>query len=302
MRAHGPASFTPDGQWIPVDVELYLKKAQEWNVKYANMCFGSGGDSVYGRSFACPASQLEWSFVEPDLPPMDPKAFLTRYKDKTLAFVGDSMVRQVFDRFLCSLGGYEVDVSGAGPIRGPPPGNFRKAVMWNNVTLLNQWTSKFIYGVKDDIFNADVKVFHIGAFIKKPAGMQSWLNMWAEQLIKPGTRVLAQEYSAPHFPTDTGDFEGLAIPDAHDTKVCRPLDAEKFKTGGQGLRLTMADDFWEARGVTVMRLFNLSMQAVGQHCMAGGTDGTALDCRHFCDPSPYSDARNDLLYKHLMDL
>mmetsp|Transcript_71164 Transcript_71164/g.208584 ORF Transcript_71164/g.208584 Transcript_71164/m.208584 type:complete len:313 (-) Transcript_71164:133-1071(-) len=286
----------PDGggTWVPQDGDAYLSTAQAFMDKHSKVCVGS-----WNGRFSCPADRLTRRFQSFNMPyRVDADAFLKKYKDRTIAFVGDSMVRQAFEAFVCSLGGYETD-----DVSLPLSNADRWAVFQHNVTIRGYYRSDDPAGKRASaepfsiLAGVDVVVFHVGSWMSSRENMESVLQRWATGLLRPRLRLIILEYMAPHFAGR--DYQRYET-DFGERVACSKADGS-FILSNFSFRLSTANKFWMQRGATIVPLFKLSEPVWEQHAGKYGGSFELNDCRHWCNPGPFTDARNLLVYKHLME-
>mmetsp|Transcript_71166 Transcript_71166/g.208586 ORF Transcript_71166/g.208586 Transcript_71166/m.208586 type:complete len:314 (-) Transcript_71166:133-1074(-) len=287
----------PDGggTWVPQDGDAYLSTAQAFMDKHSKVCVGS-----WNGRFSCPADRLTRRFQSFNMPyRVDADAFLKKYKDRTIAFVGDSMVRQAFEAFVCSLGGYETD-----NVSLPLSNDNRWAVFQHNVTVLCSYRKSdpvenpdTLAKTLDSLAGADLVVFHVGSWLASREYMETVLHRWADLLSRLRSRLIILEYTAPHF--DGRDFRAFQT-GGGEPVACSKADGS-FTSSPWSFRVSTANEFWKQRGVTVVPLFKLSEPVWEQHSGKYGGSFERNDCRHWCNPGPFTDARNLLVYKHLME-
>jgi len=154
--------------------------------------------------------------------------------------------------------------------------------------------------------NADTIVFGIGAYAKREVDLRNAVERLFANFSHGGLRRLIwQEYSATHFPTNSSDYESDAFGEygvEHRTAyACAPCSPQAFLESSVAYRLKAPLEILnEKENVMILHEFSSSTPRWEQHSfyISPGED-YYLDCRHFCRPSPVLDLRTGRLARLL---
>ena len=252
-------------------------------------------------------------------------ALVRRHANRTVALVGDSMLRQQFHQLACSCREF-VDVE-----RTPPTARYWRC---QNIACLN-WRGQFelfdpatgaraslkyvfipahhaknvgvgLQWLQPSLWRADALVLGVGAWLQSGyPDRDKWRSTLKEVEIHLGRhryagRLYWMEYFAGHFATPTGEW-GRA---AKNGTACAPV-APEAAADNVGTR---AGNAWAASAAAAAPIWRVAALSQPRHLDHPGSlaidrevvfenmpFAVMMDCRHYCFPGATLEARNAVL-------
>lgn len=295
--------------WTPSDARFYQERHKRtYDERLChNPILRDGADTWRSQ---CALDQLATGgfYHNPCVRTFDPIEFLLKIRGKTLSFYGDSLNGQFFESLLCSL-------SPAGALvkitRDGPAGVSRVRATFTHSTVI-QYVGT--YGVhcpecKDrhahdprsqsfqQVMDTDWLVLNIGAHYTDEKVFQHDLAIMdadIRQHIRSNAKLLWREYSPAHFRkvVDYRRAEDTEVPGVvAKHQKCWPAAFPRAHNKVEDLRRNWANNFMGSSGYTIVPLFAISAGRWSYHAEAN----KAVDCRHWCNPSPVLDAWTQIL-------
>lgn len=294
--------------WTELDGTSYLASFEKHRAKYPQACKFHLIWHPANPDKTCSPGRL--NKIHKDTASWDSKSFLKQFVGKTVLFIGDSMIQQLFARMVCMNGEHVVNISGTdGTIsRNKEVHRVTFKVDGQEITFLSSFLSaKSAVGQFSAIHrSADITVLSTGSHFRSKEEFLMDLQLWHQLLA--GQKLLYMEYSATHFDSPSGDYEDSIFTPQHERGkqhssrkhlqyLCKPINVDNWKASKSCFRRSTANEFFEKRNVTIVYNFDATVPIHEQHL--GGDFG---DCRHFCNPSPVLDMRINKLDEAIKEL